>query len=242
MNRFRLPLFVAFAMLAAAGCIRLGFWQLSRLGQRRARNALVISRLDSAEVDVTVLPRDTTTARFRRAFVRGVPDYDHELIYAARSHAGSPGVNLMTPVRIPGRDTAVLVDRGWIYAPDGATVDQLRWRERDSSFSGYVEEIPSGKGAAFASRPNVISRLGYDAVARALPYPVAPIYLVMLGDSVMRSDRIARLTVPPLDEGPHMSYAIQWFAFACVALVGAAVVVTQSRGGDGVRDDNDVPG
>jgi surfeit locus 1 family protein len=241
LNRIRLPLFVALAILAAAGCVRLGFWQLSRLHQRRARNALVISRLDSAEVDVTSLPHDTTTSRFRRAFVRGVPDYDHELIYAARSHRGSPGVNLMTPVRIPGRDTAVLVDRGWIYAPDGATVDQPRWRERDSSFSGYVEEIPSGKGAAFASRPNVISRLGYEAVAHALPYPVAPFYLVVLGDSVMRADRIARLTVPPLDEGPHMSYAIQWFAFACVALVGAAVVVTQSRRDGGVRDENDAP-
>jgi surfeit locus 1 family protein len=234
-------IFVAIAVVAAAGCVRLGFWQLSRLKQRRARNALVISRLDSSEVDVTQLPRDSALARFRRARVTGVPDYAHELIYAARSHAGSPGVNLLTPVRIPGRDTAVLVNRGWIYAPDGATVDEARWREPDSSFSGFVEEFPSSKGAAFASKPNVISRLGYDAVSRALPYPVAPIYLVMLGDSVMRPDRIARLTVPPLDEGPHMSYAIQWFAFACVALVGAAIVVRQSRRAPGVRDDNDAP-
>ena len=26
-------------------------------------------------------------------------------------------------MRIPGRDTAVLVNRGWIYAPDGMTAD-----------------------------------------------------------------------------------------------------------------------
>jgi surfeit locus 1 family protein len=240
----KLWIFVSIAVVAAAGCVRLGFWQLSRLHQRRARNALVSSRLDSAEADVTALPRDTAAARFRRVRVRGIPDYAHELIYAARSHRGSPGVNLLTPVRIPGRDTAVLVDRGWIYAPDGATVDEARWREPDSTISGYVEEIPSGKGAVFASKPNVISRLGYDAVAHALPYPVAPFYVVMLGDSVMRFDRIARLTVPPLDEGPHMSYAIQWFAFACVALVGAAVVVRQSKSSQhdpGVRDDTDAP-
>jgi len=52
----------------------------------------------------------------------------------------------------------------------------------------------------------------------------------VLGDSVMRPDRIARLTVPPLDEGPHLSYAIQWFAFATVALVGAGFVIRQARG------------
>jgi surfeit locus 1 family protein len=237
----RLWLFVALAVVMAAGCARLGVWQISRLHQRRERNALVISRLDSSAVDFAALPRDTTLARFRRAHVAGTPDYAHELLYAARSHAGSPGVYLLTPVRIAGRDTAVLVNRGWVYAPDGATVDQARWHEADTTFDGFVENIPAAKGNAFASRPNVISRLGYDVVSRALPYPVSPTYLVMLGDSVMRADKIARLTVPPLDEGPHMSYAIQWFAFAAVALVGAAVVIRQSRGAPGARDDAAVP-
>ncbi|HXT18682.1 MAG TPA: SURF1 family protein [Gemmatimonadaceae bacterium] len=247
MKGARLWLFVAIAVAAAAGCIRLGVWQLSRLHQRRARNALVISRLDSAEADVTQLPHDTAEARFRRARVTGVADYAHELIYAARTHNGSPGVNLLTPVRIPGHDTAVLVNRGWIYAPDGASVDQVRWRDTATTFSGYAEEIPSVSGTAFASKPNVISRLGYAAVSHALPYPVSPVYVVLLGDSVMRADKMARLTVPPLDEGPHMSYAIQWFAFACVALGGAGIVITQSRRErhhqhhGGAFDDNDAP-
>ena len=52
----------------------------------------------------------------------------------------------------------------------------------------------------------------------------------MIGDSVMAPDRIARLTLPPLDEGPHFSYAVQWFSFALVALVGAGFVVKQARG------------
>lgn len=228
----------------AAGCVRLGIWQVSRLHQRRARNTLIASRLDSTEVDIRALPRDSALAKFRRARVVGTPDYAHELIYAARSHRGSPGVNLLTPVRIAGTDTAVIVDRGWVYAPDAATVDQVRWREPDTSFSGFVEEFPSAAGNAFALRPNVISRLGYDVVSRALPYPVAPVYLAMLGDSVMRPDKIARLTVPPLDEGPHLSYAIQWFAFAAVALIGAAVVITQSRrarAAPGAYDDAAAP-
>lgn len=230
MTNIRLRLFVAMAFIAAAGCVRLGFWQLSRLHERRARNALVISRLDSAEVDVRALPRDTALARFRRVRVTGTLDYDHQLIYAARTHAGSPGVNLLTPVHIRGQDSAVIVNRGWIYSPDGATVDTAKWHERDSTIVGYAEEFPSLPGTAYASRPNVIARLGYAAVAKALPYPVSHTYVVMLGDSVMAADRMARLTIPPLDEGPHFSYAIQWFGFAVVALVGVGFVVRQSRG------------
>ena len=220
--------------MAAAGCIRLGFWQISRLHERRERNALVRSRLDSAEVAFAARPRDTALARFRRVRVTGTPDYAHELIYAVRTHNGSPGVNFLTPVRVAGSDTAVLVNRGWVYSPDGSTVDSTKWRERDTTFSGYIEEFPPVAGAAYASRPNVISRLGYPIVARTLPYPVATAYVVMLGDSSMSADRVARLTIPPLDEGPHFSYAVQWFGFALVALVGVGFVIRQSCG---KRDD-----
>jgi surfeit locus 1 family protein len=225
----KLRIFVVFAIVAAAVCIRLGFWQMSRLHERQARNALVKSRIDSAEVDFRSLPRDTAQSRFRRARVVGTPDYAHELIYAARTHRGSPGVNFLTPVKIVGTDTVVLVNRGWLYAPDGATVDSLKWRENDSTFSGYVEAFPAAPGAAYATRPNVLSRLGLPVVEKILPYPVAPMYLVEVGDSTMANDRIARLTVPPLDEGPHLSYAIQWFSFALVALAGAGFVVRQAR-------------
>jgi surfeit locus 1 family protein len=224
-----LRLFVAFAVIAAAVCVRLGVWQLSRLHQRRALNALVRSRLDSAEVDIAALPRDST-ARFRRVRVVGTPDYAHQLLWAARIHDGSPGVNFLTPYRIAGTDTAVLVNRGWVYSPDGSTVDEARWRDSATTLVGYVELFPPVKGAVFASRPNVVSRLSYDIVAKSMPYPIAPRYVVMIGDSVMAPDRIARLTLPPLDEGPHFSYAVQWFSFALVALVGAGFVVKQSRG------------
>ena len=230
----RLWLFVAIAVLCAAVFVRLGIWQLHRREERRTRNALVLSRLKEPESDVESLPRDTSAIRFRRVRVTGTADYDHELVYAARSYRGSPGVNLLTPVRVPGHDTAVLVNRGWVYAPDGASVDHGRWRERDSTFSGYLEELPSTGGSTYSERPGVIARLGYDAVAKSLPYPVTPFYVVVLGDSAIAPDRLARLTIPPLDEGPHLNYAIQWFFFALVALAGAGFVIKQAREDQGV--------
>jgi len=229
LNSWKLRLFVAFALISAAVFVRLGFWQLSRRQERRARNALVAARLDSTAVSVASLPRDSALARFRRVRVTGVPDYEHELVWAARTHKGSPGVNLLTPVRLPGSDTAILLNRGWVYSGDGATVDLAKWRDRDSTFIGYVEELPSVAGASYTDRPSVIARLSHDVVAKALPYPVAPVYVIVLSDSAIAADRIARLSAPPLDEGPHLSYAFQWFAFATVALVGVGIVLRQSR-------------
>lgn len=245
MTGLRLRLFVLLAVVAAAVCVRLGFWQLHRRSERRARNAMITSRLDSAVVDATALPRDSATARFRRARVAGLIDYDHELLWAARTRNGSPGVNILTPVRVPGHDTAILVNRGWVYSPDGATVDLRAWRDRDSVFIGYAEELASSAGSTYSTRPGVIAHLAYDVVAKALPYPVSPLYIVAqppVGDSSTAMDRIARLTIPPLTEGSHLSYAIQWFGFAAVALVGAGIVIKQSRsGGSPLREPNVSP-
>jgi surfeit locus 1 family protein len=232
--------FVLFAAVSAVVFTRLGVWQLHRRGERRAQNAVIADRMREAERDAATLPfTDTAGVRFRRLRVTGTPDYDHELILAARSHNGSPGVNLLTPVRIAGRDTAVLVNRGWVYAPDGATVDEQKFRERDSLFVGYAEVYPSPMGRAYADRPRVLARLGADAAAKALPYPVALFYVVALGDSTGGGDRPARLTPPALDEGPHASYAIQWFSFAAIAVAGAAFVIKQAR--DARRAGPDAP-
>jgi cytochrome oxidase assembly protein ShyY1 len=35
--------------------------------------------------------------------------------------------------------------------------------------------------------------------------------------------------LPDLSEGPHLSYAIQWFCFAAVAVAGAAILVRRER-------------
>jgi surfeit locus 1 family protein len=182
---------------------------------------------------VNALPRDTVQANFRRVRVAGTPDYAHELIHGARTRRGSPGVNLFTPYRVAGNDTAILVNRGWVYSPDGATLDLTKWHDRDSVLIGYAVELPATGGSAYSDRPNTIARLSYDVVSRALPYPVRPVYVVAIqneaGDTSTAADRIARLPIPALDNGSHLSYAIQWFFFATIALVGAGIVLKQSH-------------
>ena len=36
---------------------------------------------------------------------------------------------------------------------------------------------------------------------------------------------------PALDDGPHLSYAIQWFGFALIGVIGACVVAFRARRG-----------
>lgn len=229
-------MFCVFAVLAAGLFARLGVWQLARLHEKMQQNQAIAQQQGSGPVALSALSRDTAAAHYRAATVSGRFDYDHELVRSGRTHQGSPGVDLVTPVRRPGSDTAVLVNRGWVYSPDGGRVDRARWREADTgTVIGYVElYAPDAGTTTSAADPRIVRRVSRAEIASKIPYPVAPYYLVATGDTADGAHP-ARHAIPALDDGPHRSYAIQWFAFAAIALAGAVMVVLRERNPGGGR-------
>ena len=225
--------FVTIAVVLGVVCVRLGVWQLDRRQERRAYNASVAERALHRPVDIATLERDTGTVRFRRARVNGVADYAHEIVLGNRSRSGAPGVNLLTPVRPHGGDTAVLVNRGWVYSPDAATPTEGSWSEPDTvAFEGYAEILMSGAGSPpNARRPRLVPRPVLADVQARVPYPVSAVYLVaQLPPDSARPGVPARLELPKVaDEGPHLGYALQWFTFAAIAFVGAGIALRYGR-------------
>jgi surfeit locus 1 family protein len=196
------------ALLIAGVCARLGVWQLDRLSQRRARNAAQLARLALPPLEVhRGLPADS--AEQRRVTAHGVYDFSAERTWPGRSFEGTPGVALITPLRLAD-GAAVLVDRGWVYSPDAFHVDHGAYRESDTAtVSGIAFVPPRGRGdvdvAGFL--PFVLQIEGRDP-AKGLPRRWPP---------------------PVFDNGPHLSYAIQWFSFALIALVGTAALLRKGR-------------
>jgi surfeit locus 1 family protein len=226
--------FAVFAIIVSLGCIRLGFWQLERLSERRTANQQIMARLGEAAMPVERLPVNAS-ARFRRATTSGRYDFENEFVLTSRSRNGAPGVHIITPLMTGRGDTAVLVNRGWAYAPDGMTVDLALFREDSNAVvDGFVEEYSTGQGPV--STPSVkraVRRLDRDSLDARMPYPLAPVVLVQRMDSgefaaVDRGTPV-RIEPPPLDEGPHRAYAIQWFAFALVGIAGSVLVLQRDR-------------
>ncbi|HKS07530.1 MAG TPA: SURF1 family protein [Gemmatimonadaceae bacterium] len=225
-------LLLAFSLAAAALCVRLGIWQLARLEQRRARNSLATERLGQQPEDIARISSDTGAVRFRRIHASGVFDYDRELARAFQSRNGSPGVHLLTPFKRAGSDTLVIVVRGWVYAPDAKTTDFPRWRERDSvTLDGYALPFVASGGPSdsIAGAARAVSRLDLARLAARVGAPIAGYYLVMTS-SAEKGDSIPnRLGEPVLNDGPHLSYAVQWFLFATIFGAGGTVVVVRGR-------------
>jgi surfeit locus 1 family protein len=94
---------------------------------------------------------------------------------------------------------------------------------------GIALPVPSGGGRPLVhDGRSTWARLDLEALRQRLPYPILPIYLRQLPDSSLPSfpRRLAPLS---LDEGPHLSYAVQWFLFAGLAVLFAVLVVARSR-------------
>jgi surfeit locus 1 family protein len=208
----------------------LGFWQIRRLQERQSANARLAARRYAPEVGLDSLPLDTAAAHFRRVHLRGIYDHGQEIIYTLRGRNGSPGVNILTPLLRANRDTAVLVNRGWVYSADGTSIDLQPWQEADTlNGHGFVETFPTRGPFQPPSpqRPRSFRRLDRAALEKVFPYPIAD-YYVVLTDSATAPGAPPRVEPAPLDEGPHRNYAIQWFSFAAIAIVGLVIFLRRT--------------
>ncbi|MFO7893773.1 MAG: SURF1 family protein [Longimicrobiales bacterium] len=242
------------AVLVVAGvCIRLGIWQLERRAERQARNALIAERMDAPPVMLERAPMDTAGLAYRRARLAGAVDDDRAIVLAGRSRNGAPGVHVLSPVRLGGG--AVLVNRGWLPAPDAATADLGPVRiEGAVQVEGVLVPFPD---VDLDTEPDGFRtrwfRVDGSAIRAQYPYPVAPLYLVATArpepvrsgpgtpGAGMDSARApgdavgpVPLEPPTVEPGPHLSYAIQWFSFAAIFLIGWIVLLLRRPGpGDG---------
>ena len=221
--------FLVFSLLVGVVCVRLGIWQLDRLAGRRTASSAALKQRNLPPTDIRALGNNGEN---RRVFASGVYDFDREIILRGRARDGVPGVEVVTPLRLHGSDSAVLVLRGYVPSADAISYDNSIHREPDSArVVGVAMPVPQDSGGAVPARRNgneTWRRLDLATVRARLPYPLAPMYII--ADSPPTASPAPRRSPPPaLDHGPHLNYAVQWFAFAGIAFGGAAVLWWRRR-------------
>lgn len=239
MQKFIAVFWISFVVIGTAVMLGLGFWQLERLQERRASNAQIVARMDLPPLKITGEALDTTNLEYHSATVTGTYDFSQEIVLRNRTKEDAPGVDLLTPLKIQGSDTAILVDRGWI--PYEYALPEQR-QPYDTSPSPITVNGVIRLGAV---RPSSISPVD-PTISPEMPrldawywldftqvqqqfkdYPLLPFYL--------EQNPLADPTILPspahtveLDDGPHMSYAIQWFSFAAILVVGSIALARRN--------------
>jgi surfeit locus 1 family protein len=220
----------ALIILVAGICVRLGFWQLSRLGERRAQNAIIETRLSQPPITLSDDEFIPDEIAYRRVHLQGDLIFEDEILLKNRALQGRPGYHLVTPLSIAETEWAVLVDRGWIPIEDG-NVDSLtryttsnpvalegiiRLSQPEPRWSFMADKVP-GSG-----EPPLLEWLAFnvEGIQQQISYPLLPV-VVEQSEPLAGVDGLP-LPQPEIDlsEGPHLSYTIQWFSFGAIALIG----------------------
>ena len=228
-SRPRRATIVIVAVVVAATCVALGFWQLRRLDDRRALNARILARGSAPPVEIEGTVPPAGARAFARAAAAGTYDVEHEVLVYGRNLDGEPGSDVVTPLRLPDGG-AILVVRGWVpFAFQEAPIAEAAPPSGDVRVEGTL--LPDeGDGSSRPDAEGVVRTLDVEGIASTLPYDVAPLPLRLIDQTPAQTGDLPRPEpAPALSEGPHLSYAIQWFSFAAIAVIGAVVLLRRDR-------------
>lgn len=238
-------LFVA-SLIAAT--IVLGLWQLNRLDERRSTNDEIDARLEEAVAPLASLTSADADEgvgaelRFRLVQVSGTYVPEDEVLVLNRTFSGAPGYWVLTPLLQPD-GTAVVINRGWIpfrFAP-GEPRPESAAPTGQVTVVGMVRETVEPEGIQSADPDGRLDALARPDLLRyqeQLSYDIWPV--LVQAEQPESTEFPIRLERPELDEGPHLGYAVQWFIFATIGLIGYPLVlrrIAHSEGRDGRHSD-----
>ena len=225
-----------FALAMVVLMVNLGLWQLRRLDERRADNAEVAAAMTQAPADIAAyLDTRGLPPAYTAVAAAGTYLSDAEVRVANRSSGGQPGFWLATPLELSdGRSVAVV--RGWVprrslaglddrspAPPEGQVV--VAGLAFDSVDGGRVAQTHPGETPE-------ISRMDLTRFEEASGVEVEDVWIRLRAQSPSQTEGLpVPVPDPDLGEGPHLSYAFQWFFFSAGAVVVYALILRRAVAG-----------
>jgi cytochrome oxidase assembly protein ShyY1 len=224
-----------FALSVVGLFIVLGFWQLNRLADRKQANEVIESRVDQpieliaapdggadgAELDYQAV---TATVRYLE------PDF---VRIGNRSQGGAAGLHVVAIVELAD-GSALALNRGFV--PANAEVELEPVPNGAAAVTGWLRKTVEREsfGVADTGQGAVLPRLDTEQISARLGRDLPPVWLQLsAGDQRGLITFPDPVPLPSIDQGPHLSYAVQWFIFATLGtLFYGALLRRQSRGNE----------
>lgn len=212
-------------LLTIALFVRLGIWQLDR-GDFKTVIEESVTKNSESTVQLPALPlTEIDSWRYKNITLTGHFQPEKQFILDNQIRDQQPGYSILSPFFIPGMNTTVLVDRGWL--PQAARREQLPNitvsnetqtikgsvyvpYEKSYSLGGIAEGEDSGW-------PRRIQYVDYAQLSTRLMTQLEPFTLRLdpSTDHGYRRDWAASQS--PADK--HYGYAFQWFAMAMAVAI-----------------------
>ena len=215
--------------------VSLGFWQLERAQQKRAIQQAYLERVELEAVQISAARLDPTVQEFRRAEVHGVYEPEYQVLLDNRVYQGKAGYHVITPFRIDGATTRILINRGWIpWGVDRQRLPKINTPNGNMLLRGRLRRPPeryfSLENEAASTNFQILwQNLNLSRYQKLVDFPVQPLVLELDPNETENGDFVRQW--PTFQDGwveRHRGYAFQWFALA-TALVLIYVIVNLQR-------------
>ena len=222
--------YLALAIVFSIACVALSHWQVDRLNETRTANNLVERNFDSTPTPLAeVLPTLTSytgSQEWKQVTVSGRYLTDQQLLVRNRPLDGNPGFEVLDPLLLDD-GTVFIIDRGYVPTgnhqdlPDtipepssGRVTVVARLQASEPTFDNQT----AGKGQVSTIHlPRVAELVGKPTFTRA--------YGLMVHETPAAATNPMPQPKPQLDEGLHISYAIQWILFGIMAFLGLGYAI-----------------
>ncbi len=200
----------------------LGTWQIKRLSWKQNLLAQIEQEHARDVSRIIIEPSDITAdMNMQRGVIYGTFDHDHEIAIAPRTHEGTPGYHILTPLLLQD-DSIMIVNRGWVPL-DKRAIDT----RPESRVSGktkvtgifrtpqkpniFVPQNAPNQGQWYRIDINDIqNHIGKDEIKPVILYAEATDNQNLLP--------LSSATKPQLNNN-HLQYAFFWFSLAVTLII-----------------------
>lgn len=224
--------YLLLAAIFAAACVFLGRWQMDRRAETLAEINRVLTNysatpisFDQARDEFAALDPDK---EWTQVELKGSYDVDGQRIVRNRPLNGQPGYDVVVPFKLDSGET-VVIDRGWLpignknpgspdsipAPPSGHVTAIVRLKHGEPQLD---RGAPEGQLASI-DLPTYAEQLGYPVLTGA--------YGQLASESPAPADKPFPFPKPATEEGTHLSYSLQWFAFGVLMFVGFGYAARQ---------------
>ena len=224
--------YLLLAAIFATACVFLGRWQMDRRAETLAEINRVVSNYSATPVPFAQA-RDQfnqldPAKEWTQVELKGTYDTAGERIVRNRPLNGQPGYEVVVPFRLTTGET-VVIDRGWLpignknpgspdsvpSPPPGEVTAVVRLKHGEPELQ---RGAPEGQLASI-DLPTYAAQLGYPLMTGA--------YGQLASETPPAAEMPVAFPKPSTDEGTHLSYSLQWFAFGVLMFVGFGYAARQ---------------
>ena len=205
-------------------CIWAANWQYTRGVDRHARNNVIEERIARSPIELSARDADPVNNEWQSVSVNGRFDSNQQILLRNRYSEGKYGYEVLT-LFTSNSGEKFWVDRGWVQAGATATTppEVTKVPEADVSITGRFRLDSSLPRGSFFALPGDGQGLVSELNAQS-QLDTEKFYIDLLSGSDPSLTPAVPAQLPPLSDGPHMAYALQWLFFGGLIVYGRILI------------------